>query len=36
MNPTLILTQEEIIGLRWETAVFEQPEQIVELPVDVA
>jgi hypothetical protein len=30
-----VVAKEEIIGLRWEAAVFEQAEQIVVLPVNV-
>jgi hypothetical protein len=30
-----VVAQEEVVGLRWETAILEQAEQIVVLAVDV-
>ena len=30
-----IVTEEQVVGLRWETAVLEQAQQIIVLAVDV-
>jgi hypothetical protein len=31
-----VIAEEEIVCLRWEATVFEKPEEIVVLPVNVA
>ena len=36
LAPVHVVAQEKVVGLGWEAAVLKEPQQIVELTVDIA